>query len=246
MMMMIGKMLQKDQDLCDAGIEEGDMLNCVPKRKPAAAKKTSKGGSNNRAKLPSSSASSSPSLGGGGGNSNNALADLLKGMGNNGMGGGGGGGGGGSSNDLFSGLANIPGMPDMSDPMKAMEQVKEMMDNPIFRDFINDPEKLEMSRQAILANPMMKNMMMGMPGFGEVINDPVQWRETMVAATEMYQNMAKPNSSGESNSFNDINKMINDLTASSAASSPPSNSPSPALDELESDDEDDDEDEEEQ
>merc|ERR1712137_1517542 len=53
----------------------------------------------------------------------------------------------------------------------------------------NDPEKLEQSRQMILNNPMMKGMMASMPGFDEILNDPVKWRETMIAAANMYKNL---------------------------------------------------------
>lgn len=56
--------------------------------------------------------------------------------------------------------------------------------------YMNDPEKLEQSRQMILENPMMKQMMGSMPGFEDILNDPEKWRETMQAAGEMYKNMA--------------------------------------------------------
>ena len=36
---------------------------------------------------------------------------------------------------------------------------------------------------------MMKSMMGSMPGFDEILNDPVKWRETMVAAANMYKSM---------------------------------------------------------
>ena len=29
----------------------------------------------------------------------------------------------------------------------------------------------------------------GMPGMDEILNDPVKWRETMIAAADMYKNM---------------------------------------------------------
>lgn len=78
------------------------------------------------------------------------------------------------------------GMPDMEESMKMMQ---DMMNSPLFQEYMNDPEKLEQSRQMILSNPMMKGMMASMPGFDEILNDPVKWRETMLAAANMYKSM---------------------------------------------------------
>ena len=78
------------------------------------------------------------------------------------------------------------GMPSMEESMKAMG---DMMNSPVFKEYMEDPEKLEESRQMILQNPMMKSMMAGMPGFDEILNDPDKWRETMQAAAEMYKQM---------------------------------------------------------
>jgi hypothetical protein len=64
-----------------------------------------------------------------------------------------------------------------------------MMNSPIFQEYMDDPEKLEQSRQMILSNPMMKGMMASMPGFDDILNDPVKWRETMLAAASMYKNL---------------------------------------------------------
>jgi len=78
------------------------------------------------------------------------------------------------------------GQPDM---MKSMQMMQKMMSSPLFKEFIDDPERLEQGRQIILNNPMMKGMMASLPGFEEIINDREKWRETMVAAISMYQNM---------------------------------------------------------
>ena len=64
-----------------------------------------------------------------------------------------------------------------------------MMNSPIFKEYMNDPEKLEESRQMILNNPMLKGMMAGMPGMEDLLNNPDAWREAMQAAASMYQNM---------------------------------------------------------
>ena len=81
-----------------------------------------------------------PDLGNGG------MADLMKQAGldtdklNEMMGSMGGGAGGG-------------GMPSMDESMKMMS---EMMNNPMIQEMMNDPERLEQSRQMILNNPMLK------------------------------------------------------------------------------------------
>ena len=63
------------------------------------------------------------------------------------------------------------------------------MNSPIFQEYMNDPERLEQSRQMILQNPMLKSMMAGMPGMEEILNSPEAWKEAMQAAASMYQNM---------------------------------------------------------
>lgn len=78
------------------------------------------------------------------------------------------------------------GAPSMQESMQAMSS---MMNSPIFKEYMNDPEKLEQSRQMILQNPMLKGMMAGMPGMEELLNSPEAWREAMQAAAQMYQNM---------------------------------------------------------
>jgi len=103
------------------------------------------------------------------------------------------------------------GMPDMKESMDMMQS---MMSSPIFQEYMSDPEKLEQSRQMILSNPMMKGMMAGMPGMDEILNDPVKWRETMLAAADMYKSMGS-----------DLTKLMEGMEDSSI------NSPT-ALDEL--------------
>lgn len=76
--------------------------------------------------------------------------------------------------------------PDMKESMEAMGN---MMNSPIFQEFMSDPDKLEESRQMILSNPLLKNVMAGMPGMEELLNDPVAWREAMQAAANLYKNM---------------------------------------------------------
>ena len=72
---------------------------------------------------------------------------------------------------------------------ESMEMMSEMMNSPIFQEYMSDPEKLEQSRQMILQNPLLKSMMAGMPGMEEVLNDPMAWREAMQAAANLYKSM---------------------------------------------------------
>lgn len=106
------------------------------------------------------------------------------------MGGAGGGGPGGGLGDLFGGMggAGAGGAPSLEESMDLMSG---MMNSPLISQFMNDPEKLEESRQMILKNPMMKSMVEMNPGMSQIINDPVAWREAMQAAAKMYQEMDK-------------------------------------------------------
>ena len=48
------------------------------------------------------------------------------------------------------------GMPSMEESMGMMQ---EMVDSPMFKQYMDDPEQLEKSRQMVLQNPMIKSMM---------------------------------------------------------------------------------------
>jgi len=90
-------------------------------------------------------------------------------------------------NEFMKSMGNGDGNPP--DMKESMEMMGNMMNSPIFQEFMSDPEKLEQSRQMILANPLLKSMMAGMPGMEEMLNDPVAWREAMQAAANLYKNM---------------------------------------------------------
>ncbi len=77
-------------------------------------------------------------------------------------------------------------MPSMKE---SMEMMGTMMNSPIFQEYINDPEKLEESRQMILNNPYLKQMMMSMPGMQQLLESKDAWREAMQAAASLYKNM---------------------------------------------------------
>ncbi len=171
-----GKKLKPADVLEDVGVEDGSVINIVPSKgsgkKDAVVK--SDGSS-------SSSSSSSSSAGGAGGD--DWMQSMLKNAGVD-------------ASQLDDLMKSMPGggegMPSMEESMKMMQ---DMMNSPLFQEYMSDPDKLEQSRQMILSNPMMKGMMAGMPGFDEILNDPVKWRETMIAAANMYKNMGSDLSS---------------------------------------------------
>ena len=154
-----GKRLTGDQKLTTAGVSEGAQLNVVPSKKKSSSSSSKSTAPNVAAAAASTSASSSTSSA----SATPSLDDMMKQM------------GGGEG-----------GAPSMQESMQAMSS---MMNSPIFKEYMNDPEKLEQSRQMILQNPMLKGMMAGMPGMEELLNSPEAWREAMQAAAQMYQNM---------------------------------------------------------
>lgn len=88
--------------------------------------------------------------------------------------------------EMMKSMGAEGGVPSMEESMQAMS---EMMNSPIFQEYLNDPEKLEQSRQMILNNPMLKSMMEGMPGMKDLLNDSAAWREAMQAAANLYKSM---------------------------------------------------------
>jgi len=156
-----GRKLKSIDSLEDAGVEDGSVINIVP-GKSGGSKKVS----------PSSDATPTGTAETGG----NIMESMLKRAGIDPA----------QMEDL---MKSVPGGGDMPDMKESMEMMQGMMSSPIFQEYMSDPEKLEQSRQMILSNPMMKSMMAGMPGMDEILNDPVKWRETMMAAAEMYKNM---------------------------------------------------------
>jgi len=88
----------------------------------------------------------------------------------------------------FQDMLSSEGMPDMQ---QSMQMIQEMINSPLFQNFLNDPEKMEESRKMILENPLMKGMMSSLPGFEEILSDKEAFRETMLEAAKMYQEMGK-------------------------------------------------------
>merc|ERR1712071_147162 len=174
-----GKKLKSSDILEDVGIEDGSVINIVPSTNTKKKKSSS---STSSATTPASASSSdSESAGGAGGTlgGNSMLEGMEKMLESAGI----------DKKEIQEMFGSSPdGQPDM---MKSMQMMQKMMSSPIFKEYISDPENLEKSRQMILQNPMMKGMMASLPGFDEIINDKEKWRETMLAAVSMYQNMGR-------------------------------------------------------
>merc|ERR1712238_542492 len=119
----------------------------------------------------------------------------MKGFGLGGEGGGAGVGGAGGLDAMIqkmmsgaggAGADGAGGMPDMKE---SMAMLKELTNSPLFSEYMNDPTKLEESRQMILSNPMMKTMMSSMPGMSDLLENKEVWAQTMIAAGQMMKNM---------------------------------------------------------
>jgi len=154
--------LKPSDVLEDVGVEDGSVIIIVPSK--VGSKKESK---ISKASTVSTTGSGSSSEGGGGGSGgiDSMMKDMMKQAGVD--------------------PSALDAMPSMEDSMAAMQ---EWINSPLFEEYINDPEKLEQNRQMILTNPVMKRMM-SMNGFDEIVNDPVKWRETMLAAVGLYKSM---------------------------------------------------------
>jgi len=171
-----GKRLKSKDILEEAGVPDGAKLNMVPRLKKKSS--TSSASTTAAAASSTSSTESTESVGEmmsdymkKAGVDTDKLSDLMKSMG--GAGGMGGGAGDGQA-------------PDMKESMKMMS---DMMSSPLFKDFLKDPERLEQSRQMMLNNPMFTSMMKSIPGMEDILNDKDAWREAMLAAVDLYQNM---------------------------------------------------------
>lgn len=164
-----GKKLAASVSLREAGVSDGDQLNMVPastKAKQSAAAAGTAASSSSNAEESADSAVDEDTM--------EAMKEYLK---QSGM----------DTSSLESMMKSMDGkMPDLQESLQSMTQ---MMNSPMFQEYMSNPEMLEQSRQMILNNPMLKGMMAGMPGMEELLNDPVEWREAMQAAANMYQNM---------------------------------------------------------
>ena len=165
-----GKRLSAGADassLSEAGVSEGDQLNCVPSKKSSSSSKKKAS-----AATATATSAAAPAAADSAGDAMGDLNEMVSKM----MGGMGGGMGGGADGE----------MPDMAESMKMM---KELTNSPLFAEYMNNPDKLEESRQAILDNPMMKSMMASMPGMSDLLADKDAWAQTMQAAAGIMQSM---------------------------------------------------------
>lgn len=157
-----GKRLSSEDNLSDVGVKDGDQLNIVPKSKSSK--------SSTKTAEAATAASETPVAATG----DSTMDDILKGLG-----------GSAGLDDLMKSFGGA-GAPDMQE---SLEMMSSMMNSPIFKEYMSDPQRLEESRQMILNNPMLKSMMSSMPGMEELLNSPEAFREAMQAAAAMYENM---------------------------------------------------------
>lgn len=148
-----------DTVLSEVGIADGAQINIVPSTSGSKKKKPP------ASPLPASESTASSNL----------MSDVLK---NSGM----------DTNGLDEMMKQFGGAgpKSMEEGMKAMQ---EAMNSPLLQEMLNDPEKLEQSRQMILSNPMLKSMMSQMPGMDDLLNDKDAWRQAMQMAAELYKSM---------------------------------------------------------
>ena len=206
-----GKRLPSDTVLSDVGIADGALINIVP----------STSGSKKKKSTPLASSETDAS------SSSNLMSDLLKNSGVDTKG----------LDEMMKQFGGT-GPKSMEEGMKAMQ---EAMNSPLLQEMLNDPEKLEQSRQMILNNPMLKSMMSQMPGMNDLLNDKDAWRQAMQMAAELYKSMdsdtlmkammggaeaATQNMLGGTTGMLDGSSLLNDSTATAA---------SLALDELDED-----------
>jgi len=78
---------------------------------------------------------------------------------------------------------------DIPDLEKTANFMQSMLDNPLFHSYMNDPIKVEQGRQLIIQNPLVSEIIKNLPGFDEVLNDPLKWRQTMIDGVSMYKNI---------------------------------------------------------
>lgn len=182
--------------LSEAGVSEGDQLNCVPSKKSTSStkKKSSTAStastSASTVAAPAAPAAATAASAGAGAGGDNSLADMMKGLGLDGGASGGGGAGGGLDDMIQKMMMGGGGKPgEMPDMKESMTMLKQLTDSPMFSEYMSDPTKLEEARQMILSNPMMKSMMSSMPGMTELLDDKDAWVQAMTAAASIMKSM---------------------------------------------------------
>lgn len=143
-------------------------------------------------------------MGAEGGAQMEAMQAMMRGMGL-GAGAGAGAGAGGALGDGMGvgggmeALAGMPGMEALGAPggmEKIMQQMgpmmKGLMQSDALQEYLNDPTKQEASRDAILNNPMLKQVLESDPEFAKVVNDKDQWKKSMEAAKSLFADGKEP------------------------------------------------------
>lgn len=90
---------------------------------------------------------------------------------------------------MLGGAGGAPGMGNQANMEQLFAQLPQMMNGllntPLFKEYLNNKEKQEQSREAILNNPMMRSLLESDPEFASVVNDPDKWRASMEAAKSL-------------------------------------------------------------
>lgn len=167
-----GRKLSSLDVLEDVGVIDGSVLNLVPSRNKAVTSTVSERKASTNASSQSTDVDGTAMKSGLNGN---GITDLLKNAG--------------LDPSKLDDLLKASGQSGMPNLQESLDMMQNMMNSPLFQEYMNDPERLEQSRQMILNDPMLRNMMTSMPGFSEILNDPVKWREAMTGAAKMYKEM---------------------------------------------------------
>jgi hypothetical protein len=141
-----GKKLNSVDILEDVGVIDGSVLNLVPSRSKTSSSTSTV---TERKALPSDNPDDGSSIDKSGLNGN-IMSELLKNTGFDA-----------SKLDELLKAGGQSGMPSLQESLDMMQN---MMNSPLFQEYMNDPERLEQSRQMILNDPMLRSMIASMPG----------------------------------------------------------------------------------
>lgn len=187
-----GQKLKSNDVLEDIGVEDGSIMNAIPSSTTSKKKKKKQ---SSAASSNANDSSSSSSSSGAGGMPN--MEELMKQSG--------------LDPNLINNLLSQSGAggggeaPDLEQSMKMMQ---EMISTPYFQEFLNDPSKMEESRQLLLQNPMMKTMIESIPFMKDIIGDKDAFRQTMLSAAQMYKDMGSDGGGGMADAMQKMSGMF--------------------------------------
>jgi len=178
-----GRKLEEGEVLEEAGVSDGDIINIVPQKASSSKPKQVNlsdgfGEDDMDDEVPKSGSSDSLF------SQSAGLEDAMKGMDLDGM------------MEAMGGKEGIQSMMKqfgLDGPVtqekveQAMSQIKTMFQNPAMKQFFEDPEILEQSRQQILSNPMLMNAYEAM-GMGDLIRNPETFRNQMLSFKKLMEN----------------------------------------------------------